>query len=119
MISLRKPHLRRRAEPNKELIVAFLDRLDTAEIEYDPRYIINCDETNWPVIRSPRKNWHKKTAPKSEQNEMKAEVHGDPKLSFTLIAAINQGEEGLPLYMLAKGKTERCERQLNAKDETS
>jgi len=49
---------------------------------------------------------------------MKAEVHGDPKLSFTLIAAINQAGEGLPLYMLAKGKTELCERQLNAKDET-
>jgi hypothetical protein len=34
------------------------------------------------------------------------------------MVAINMSGEGLPLYMNAKGKTELCERQLNAQDET-
>jgi hypothetical protein len=122
MISLRKPHLKRRAEPNIPLIKAFLDNLNAAKKNYDSRYIINCDDTNWPVIMSPRKIWlndaKKDAKQKSEQRSVVAKVNGEPKLSFTIMAAINMAGEGLPLYMIAKGKTELCERQLNAQDET-
>jgi transposase len=118
MISLRKPHLRRRAEPNKKLIAAYLDRFSKAEAKYDPRYIVNSDETNWPVVMSPKKIWSQKSDLKSAQKETRGVINGDSKLSFTIMAAINMAGEGLPLYMIAKGKTELCERQLNAHGKT-
>jgi hypothetical protein len=116
MIALRKPHLRRRTKPNRQQVEYFLLTLSEAKKKYDHRHIVNCDETSWPVVMSPKKTWTKKADVKSEQSEVVAKINGDPKQCFTIMASINMAGDGLPLYMIAKGKTERCESQLETSD---
>jgi hypothetical protein len=63
------------------------------------------------------KTWFPNNHQKSLHSDAVAEVNGDPKGCFTIIVAINAVGEQLPLFMLAKGTTKRCEPQLIAHDD--
>jgi hypothetical protein len=47
---------------------------------------------------------------KSPHRDVAAEVNGDPKGCFTVIAAIKAVCERLPLFKLATGTTKRCKK---------
>jgi hypothetical protein len=53
----------------------------------------------------------------SQNQEIKEYVNGDLKASFTAMGLITFSGDALPLYMLARGKTERCEDKLIEKDD--
>jgi hypothetical protein len=115
-VSLRTPHLRRRQKPDIKSIQVFSNELDQAMENMDHRHIVNADETNWPVVSSRTKTWINYNGEKSINRDVRAVVDGDNKASFTVMATITASGESLPLFMLAKGKTERCEKQLTAID---
>jgi hypothetical protein len=112
MISLRTAHVCRRPQASQKDILNFYHSLKEAIKTFPANCIINCDETNWPVIFTNRKTWILKTGKKSQHQDVKAYVNGDTKSSFTAMASITYSGEALPLFMLARGKTERCEKQL-------
>jgi hypothetical protein len=118
MVSLRTPHLRRRADCNLASITHFVTKLREAmRSGRNKRFIVNADETNWPVIFAKKKTWAVTGKKKAKHTDVVAKVNGDKKTSFTVMAAITANGDTLPLFMIAKGKTPLCERQLEAKDD--
>jgi hypothetical protein len=117
-IGLRSPHLRRRTAPDPEEVLRFLLQVQEALAHRaNHRYVINADETNWPVILTKRKTWFPRKKHNSIFRDVVAKVNGNHKKSFTALAAISAGGDKLPLYMLAKGKTTRSHQQLIAHGE--
>jgi hypothetical protein len=116
-ITIRSPHLHRRTKPNPQAVLEFISRLEEAFQSMDKRCIINADETSWPVVFANRKTWHKATAEKTEHSDVVVKVDANVKSAFTVMASITANGETLPLYMLAKGKTAVCEKQLEAINE--
>lgn len=51
-LSLRKPHVKRRTDPDDELIASFLQRFMERSERFRADDIINVDETSWKVRRS-------------------------------------------------------------------
>jgi hypothetical protein len=118
MVSLRAPHLRRRPEQNLRSITNFVYKLTEAlNSGMNRRFIVNADETNWPVIFANKKTWAVTKGKKSQKSNIVAKVNGDKKSSFTVMAAITANGDALPLFMLAKGKSPLCERQLEEQDQ--
>jgi hypothetical protein len=113
MVSLRTVHVARRPKPSLKEILTFIHSLLEAKDKYPKSCILNCDETNWPVIFAKRKIWMIKDNGKSENQSVKGFVNGDPKASFTAMGTISLNGDAFPLFMLARGKTERCEKQIN------
>jgi hypothetical protein len=117
-IGLRSPHLRRRTAPDPEEVQRFLLQVQNALAHSENlRFVINADETNWPVILTKRKTWFPRQKHHSIFRDVVAKVNGNHKKSFTALAAISAGGDKLPLYMLAKGKTARCHKQIIAHGE--
>jgi hypothetical protein len=115
MISLRTPHLKRRPYGKLSSITSYVHRLNEAlHSGMNLRHIVNADETNWPVVFANKKTWSPKRAGKKENTDIFAILDADTKMSFTVMAAITANGDALPLFMLAKGKTNLCERQLTA-----
>jgi hypothetical protein len=115
MISLRTPHLKRRPHGNLKSITSYIHRLNEAlHSGMNKSHIVNADETNWPVIFANRKSWSPVVKEKAEKTDFLAFVDADVKMSFTVMAGITANGDALPLFMLAKGKTDLCEQQLQA-----
>jgi hypothetical protein len=114
---LRKPHLRRRQAPDHEAVAKFITELTDTMKQMDHRYIVNANETSWRIILTRPKTRFPKNHQKSLHHDVVAEMNDDPKGCFTVIAVINAIGEQLPLFMLAKEITKRCEKQLTAHDD--
>jgi hypothetical protein len=116
MVSLRTSHLQRRAVTDKESAKAFLWRLREEFNKGFPSLIVNCDETNWPVVWSNMKHWVLSEGVRSEHQNTKVQTDADMKSSFTAMGTITADGKALPLFMLARGLTERCEKQITPID---
>ncbi len=68
--------------------------------------LVNADETSWKLAYMCQLTWAKKGA-----KEVRISTNYDDKESFTSLCAINAENEKLPLFLLAKGETNRCHAQ--------
>jgi hypothetical protein len=103
-LSLRKPHPKRRPKTEPEEAPAFQARLARIRRRYPPELTFNMDETSWKQIVNGAHTIADKGAEK-----VNCIFQGDPKTCLTAIASIDAGGGKLPLWILARGKTVRCE----------
>ena len=102
--SFRLPHVKRRTAPNDQIIASFLGQMDAVKAQFPPELIFNVDETCWRLL-----NGAIKTLARKGSTEVTITTKVDPKKDITVIAACSLAGERLPLWILAKGKTKRCE----------
>jgi hypothetical protein len=105
-LSLRRPHTRRRPTVSDEAVATFLADVDTAFAEYGRRNIYNLDETHWALI-----NAREITIAPRGQEGVAVNFSGDPKMGITVIAIISAAGEKMPLWVICKGTSERCEKR--------
>jgi hypothetical protein len=67
------------------------------------------DETRWSLISS-----HEITLASRGAEARRANFSGDPKQSVTVIAMINTTGEKMPLWLICKGTTARCENRFRS-----
>ena len=105
-ISSRLAHPKRRSDSNEEQNIEWEkdigELLNTGTFPRDR--ILNCDETSWQIFPNSLKTW----AETGSQN-IQIHVNGNPKDSITVLATITADGTKCPLFIVAKGKTERCE----------
>ena len=99
-LSFRKPHTRRRQEPNDEIIGRYCQDFDVALAQYPRNLIFNMDETCWRII-----NGTLKTLQRKGTDNVTINLECDPKLSVTVIATISASGEKLPLWVIVTGKS--------------
>ena len=111
-LSYRKPHAERRTNISDEYVQIFQDKLKIIFQKYPKERIFNMDETCWKISNTPAKVIHKIGVPtikiQSVQNE---------KLTLTAIATIDANGSKLPLWIIAKGKTNRSEKKFGKSNE--
>ena len=103
-LSLRVPHVKRRTSPNDQAVAAFLAQMDAVMDQFPPCLIFNIDETCWRFI-----NGRFKTLAEKGATEVTVKAKSDPKTDITVIAACSPSGDKLPLWILARGKTTKCE----------
>lgn len=103
-LSLRKPHLKRRSDPDDESISAFLTRMDLVFAQFPRSLVINADETCWRLI-----NGSLRTVARVGADAVHVVSKTTTKTDITVIAACTAAGERLPLWILTKGKGPRCE----------
>jgi hypothetical protein len=101
-LSLRTPHHERRTKVSEAATNAFLQRLNEIPNEYPLDLIFNMDETAWRLYLSPMKG----LAEKGSESVKLCSAKGE-KESFTAFGAISADGQKLPLWIIAKGKTDR------------
>jgi hypothetical protein len=69
--------------------------------------VVNFDESNWRLVMTGNR-----TVAERGSETVERFVNGDVKAGFTFFASILADGTKLPLILIAKGKTERCRRQL-------
>jgi hypothetical protein len=107
--SIRRPHTRRRSVPNDECFAQFLANLEAIFDTYPPDRILNADETSWKLI-----NNRMVTVAECGAEGVTCEFDGDVKACMTVIAAIDAAGSKLPLWVICRGTTVRCEATLRA-----
>jgi transposase len=70
----------------------------------DHHCIVNCDETAWRVIPSGLLTWAR-----VGEDSVSGALDGNDKESITALASVTASYEKLPLFLIAKGKTQRVE----------
>jgi hypothetical protein len=106
-LSLRRPHSRRRPKPDDAYLAEFLTRIELAGAQFPRDRILNVDETSWKSV-----NNRMVTVAKCGSDNVACEFEGDVKGCLTVIAAIDATENRLPLWVICRGKTIRCEAHL-------
>jgi hypothetical protein len=102
--SSRRSHFKRRSPPNPELAKQFFDEIVALVHSIDPDPILNCDESSCKLYPNGILTW----AETGSQN-VAVPVCGNEKDAMTVMAAVTAGRTKLPLDILAKGSTTRCE----------
>jgi hypothetical protein len=102
--SSRRLHFKRRSRSNPELEQRFVDEITDLISNAEPDSVLNCDETSWKLHPNGILTW----AATGSQNVAIA-TSGNEKDALTVMATISLAAQKLPLYILAKGETMRCE----------
>ena len=105
-ISLQTPHLSRRSKIDAEYEQTFLSRMHVLLDEYQPNRIYNADETSWRLVCLPEK-----VLSPIGSGEAKLSTNANVKACVTAVFVINAAGESFPIWVLEKGKTERCVRK--------
>jgi hypothetical protein len=106
---LPRPHPKHRPVIDPEERKAFAERILTAVSTLPPMDIVSTDETSWKIVD------HGCTTVADRGTEgVSCLFEGDPKACVTAIATISAAGEKLPLWVAAKGKTDRCETNLRS-----
>jgi hypothetical protein len=71
---------------------------------------VNADESNWLVVQPPKRIVASKGA-----DSVHCLILGDPKAGFTFMGAICENGLKLPIYAIARGKTQVCHKQFGEK----
>jgi len=66
--------------------------------------LVNMDETSWKMCYTGEMTWAKKGSP-----SVKIHIDQNSRMCLTTLAAVSATGYKLPLYVLAKGKTAKCE----------
>jgi hypothetical protein len=102
--SIRTPHPKRRPMVDDERRAAFVQGMIQILTTLPPAMVLNMDETSWKLI-----NHQIGTVADIGTEGISCLFDGDPKTCLTAIATISAAGEKLPLWIIAKGKTARCE----------
>jgi hypothetical protein len=106
--SARKCHVERRPpkDANDANVAEFLNKMQNIMVCYADNLsnVINMDETSWKVIPN---NW--RTVANKGQEGVKCVFGVDQKICVTAVAGISAAGDKLPLWIVVKGITERCE----------
>ena len=103
-ISSRTAHPKRRSNENQDQNIQWENNIENLLSTFPRDRILNCDETSWQIFPNSIKTW----AETGSQN-VQIRVNGNPKDSITVLATIAADGTKCPLFIIAKGKTERCE----------
>ena len=99
-LSFRTPHMKRRQDPNDEIIGQYCQDFDAALVQYPRNLIFNMDETCWRII-----NGTLKTLQRKGTDNVIINLECDPKLSVSVITTISASGEKFPLWVIATGKS--------------
>ena len=104
-LSIRTPHTRRRTEPDDTKVASFVNDMQAAAEQFpDGELIVNIDETCWRLI-----NGRLQTVAPTGATEVVVQRTSDTKLAITAVAGCTKSGKRLPLWILARGITEKCE----------
>ena len=101
-LSFRKPHLKRRTEPDDRWVAAFTADVDAAMMQYPDNLIFNADETFWRVV-----NGTMKTLAVRGSDNVTVRVPYDIKDGLTVMVTANMAGQILPPCVILKGMTEK------------
>ena len=105
-LSYRVPHLRRRTQPNDEMVAKFVEEIELAQGQFTRGLILNADETCWRIV-----NGQIKTFALKGSQEVILEAGFDMKQAVTVMACMSANGDKLPLVVIAEGTTELCEQK--------
>ena len=103
-ISSRSLHAKRRPIVSQDSINTFVERIRQLLSTVDHGRIINCDETSWRAFPNGILTWAE-----TGSDSININVMSNEKESLTVIASIKADGTKIPLYFIAKGKTQACE----------
>ena len=106
-LSYRTPSVARRSKPNDSYVATWLQELEVAFFEYPKSLIWNIDETCLRVV-----NGKIKTIAIRGSQDVAVNTNFDMKQALTVVAACSCEGKKMPLFVLLKGKTEKCEEKL-------
>jgi hypothetical protein len=106
-LSLRKGHAKRRSDPDDEIVAEFIADIDWIMTSLPGQKVINVDETCWRVI-----DGQLRTIARTGSETVNCRFPCDEKLSVTVIAGISLDGGKLPLWVITKGLTARCEAKI-------
>ena len=106
-LSMRKAHLKRRPDAADDRIHEFRERMKMLQIreEIKARNILNCDETFWRDFQQSNR-----TIARKGQDNVHIYTNANEKAGTTVLATIDADGQKLPLVLVGKGKTEKCEK---------
>lgn len=105
-LARRVPHLKRRSNPNDDHVASFLANLELVNMQFPADLILNVDETCWRIT-----NGRLHTVAIRGADQVDVRMKEDPKKCLTVIACCTKAGERLPLWLIAKGKTQLCEKK--------
>ena len=111
-LSFRKPHGERRTTVSEDHVRYYQEKLENAFRVYPKERIFNMDETCWKISNTPLKVVNKIGVP-----TVKISSSQNQKISLTAIATIDASGAKLPIWIIAKGKTSRCETKFGKPNE--
>lgn len=103
-LSARSPHVRRRSAPADEVVARFLAEFELALSQFPRRLIFNMDESAWRIV-----NGRLKTIARKGDDEVIVDSKASMKETLTVIATIDADGGKYPIWVIAKGKTAKCE----------
>jgi hypothetical protein len=106
-LSFRRGRPTRRPELDENECFDFLVSFHLSLMMWPPSVIVNFDESSWRVVMT-----SDRTVAHRGAEVVKQYVDGDVKASFTFFASVLADGTKLPLIFIAKGKTDRCHKQL-------
>jgi transposase len=103
--SSRRFHIRRRRhDVGRTDIAEWIHEMTVLLLEYPHERIVNCDETMWTVLPNGLITW----APVGEDG-ISVQLNLTEKEAITALASVTAAHDKLPLFLIAKGKTDRVE----------
>ena len=104
-LSLRRGHYKRRPpERNDAVINDFVADIVSLLRSTDHNRVINADETAWFILPSDTRTWAE-----TGSDSVVLQTVDDDKKKLTVMASITAAGTKLPLFVIAKGKSKRCE----------
>jgi hypothetical protein len=104
-LAIRKPHLKRRPPKCDAAFTEFQRQMNEAYTNFTPAHIYNCDETSWHTVPG-----NLRTVANPGEEGVVNFVGADAKECTTAIATISAAGEKMPMWLICRGKTDRCER---------
>jgi hypothetical protein len=102
--ALRRQHFKRRPRVTAEVKNQWSEALRSILATHDNDHILNCDETAWRLYPNNILTWWP-----TGTDDVSIHVDGNEKGCITVLATITASHKKLPLFFLAKGKTERVD----------
>ena len=103
-ISSRRLHYKRRPKVTEEDKIAWVSYVRGLLREVNHDFIINMDETHWQTFPNGILTWRM-----TGDDAVQVRIDGNEKQGLTVLASVTASGQKLPLLILAKGKTQRCE----------
>ena len=111
-LSMRKHHKKRRKYGDDSFVAFFYERMDVVFAGTPRDRIINMDETCWHFLQAGGTTIAERGA-----ESVSCVFNVDEKKAITAICSIDAAGNTLPIWVLAKGTTSRCEQALRENDE--
>ncbi|KAH0795009.1 DDE superfamily endonuclease containing protein [Histomonas meleagridis] len=102
-LSSRSLHAKRRPTATEDDMNQFINEIKNLMDSTDHSHIVKCDETAWKIFPNGMVTWAEKGS-----DSISINLEASPKTSMTVLASIRADGSKIPLFFIAKGKTNRC-----------